>query len=210
MPPLVRREGLGWGLDDGGMDSLQTSPIDDGARARYFTRPGSARRGYGWGRVIAAFVLLAVAITVLSAVSGLLAAAIAPIDESGRAASPAGQIVHLALPVASWWIAVIGVARLLFGMRVGDLFSHARRIRWRLLVMSLVVGLVGFGASAAIGVHVANNVVSLSAGVLRGEDLLGGQADVSASMIELGIQLAFAALICLWVVLLSRRERRGA
>lgn len=118
--------------------------------------------------------------------------------------------MHLALPVASWWIAVIGVARLLFGMRVGDLFSHARRIRWRLLVMSLVVGLVGFGASAAIGVHVANNVVSLSAGVLRGEDLLGGQADVSASMIELGIQLAFAALICLWVVLLSRRERRGA
>lgn len=69
---------------------------------------------------------------------------------------------------------------------------------------------VGVGFTAAIGVHVANNVVSLSAGVLRGEDLLGGQADVSASMIELGIQLAFAALICLWVVLLSRRERRGA
>ena len=300
------------------MDEQQTSLIDDSARKRYFTRPASTRQGYGWGRVIAAVALLAVGITVLSVVAGLLAAAIAPIDETGRAGTPAGQILHLALPVASWWIAVLVVARLLFGMRFGDLISHAGRIRWGLLGTSLVVGVIGFGISAAIitairgqsigeltgpvlialaaiillvplqasaeevvfrgfalqvvlgkidwsstkfwtvafilsagfaaahatsdvatgvayvlfalvfawlawrfagieaaiGVHVANNVVSLAVGVLREEDLLGGQSDVAASMLELGIQLALAAAVCLVVVLLARRghddgARRG-
>ncbi|MDO5535683.1 MAG: CPBP family intramembrane metalloprotease, partial [Propionibacteriaceae bacterium] len=287
------------------MDESGSARIDDAARKRFFTRPGRRRPGQGWGRVIAAFALLALAITLLTVAAGLFAAAIAPMDESGRATSTAGQIVHLALPVASWWLAVIGVARFLFGMRLGDLISHTRRVRWGLLLTSLAVGLVGFGVSAAIitamrgqsiggltapalvalaaivvlvplqasaeevvfrgfaiqtvlgkigwsttkfwvaaflfsagfaaahatsdvatgvsyvlfallfawlawrfagleaaiGVHVANNVVSLAVGVLRGEDLLGNQSDVSAGLLELGVQLALAALVCLVVVL---------
>lgn len=296
------------------MDELETYRIDDVSRTRYFSRPGRTREGYGWGRIVMALALLGVAIAVLSVVAGLIAGVIAPIDESGRAGSPAGQIVHLALPVASWWIAVIAVARLVLGMRIGDLISHTRRVRWRLLGTSLVVGLVGFGVSAAIitvvtgqsvggvtgsvlmalaaivvlmplqasaeevvfrgfaiqtvlgktgwstkkfwivacllsagfaaahatadaatgvsyvlfallfawlawrfagieaaiGVHVANNVVTFAVGVLRGGDLLGSQSDVTASLLELGIQMAFAALVCLVVVLIGHRERTRA
>ncbi|WP_374928974.1 CPBP family intramembrane glutamic endopeptidase [Kytococcus sedentarius] len=199
-------------------------------------------------------------------------------------------------------------------MRLGDLISHTRRIRWGLLVTSLIVGLIGFsisaaiitmmkgqslgdltgpvlmalalivllvplqasaeevvfrgfalqtvlgkigwstsrfwivaflfsagfaaahatsdvatgvsyllfallfawlawrfaGIEAAIGVHVANNVVSLAVGVLREDDLIGGQSDVAAGMQELAAQLALAALVCLVVVVISRRGRAAA
>ncbi|WP_374928975.1 hypothetical protein [Kytococcus sedentarius] len=93
------------------MDAPHPHRIDDTARMRYFTRPAETRPGYGWGRVLAAFALLAVAIAVVTVVAGLVAGMIAPIDAAGRAGSPAGQILHLALPVASWWIAVVLVAR---------------------------------------------------------------------------------------------------
>ncbi|MFD5867890.1 CPBP family intramembrane glutamic endopeptidase [Corynebacterium sp. NPDC060344] len=296
------------------MEKIKTKGIGNDSRAQFFTRPGSTREGYGWGRIIAAFVVLAVAIALLSVIGGLIAAAVAPIDESGRANSTAGQILHLTLPVASWWLAVIGVARFMFGMRFGDLISHTRRIRWGLLGSSLLVGLIGFAASAAIitvlkgqsfgsvtgpvalalvaivllvplqasaeevlfrgfaiqtvlgklgwstkkfwivafvfsagfaaahatsdvatgvsyvlfallfawlawrfagieaaiGVHVANNVISLAFGVLRGEDLLGNQSDVAASMLHLAIQLGFAALICFVVVVIARRSTERA
>lgn len=62
------------------------------------------------------------------------------------------------------------------------------------------------GIEAAIGVHVANNLVALAAGLLRGDDVMAGQADVTASVLDIGIQLGAAVLVSLVVVLVARRE----
>lgn len=58
---------------------------------------------------------------------------------------PAITLLQGALPVALWGVAVIAVARWMFGMRVGDLFSHVPGLRWGLLLTSLGVALLGFG-----------------------------------------------------------------
>lgn len=54
--------------------------------------------------------------------------------------------------------------------------------------------------------HVANNLVALAAGLLRGDDVMAGQADVTASVLDIGIQLGAAVLVSLVVVLVARRE----
>ncbi|MDO5502009.1 MAG: CPBP family intramembrane metalloprotease [Actinomycetia bacterium] len=281
----------------------QRSPV-----ARFYTWPQIRKGPYGWGRVAAALGLLLIGLVVALSVAGIAAATNLE-GESASTPSPVMQVVQLTVPIATWWIIVLLVARFLFSMRFGDLISYRPGVRWGLLTKSLLLGVIAFallavaqmvlgeqsmsmsgpvvtalvlmlllvplqasaeelvfrgfvlqtvlgkigfstgkfwvislvmasafaalhaasqptvlityvlfsaifallawktaGIEAAIGVHVANNLVSVGAGLLRGENLVGEQSDVSAGLLPLVVQLALGLAVALIVIWMARRE----
>ncbi|MCE1180386.1 MAG: hypothetical protein LWW86_15335 [Micrococcales bacterium] len=62
------------------------------------------------------------------------------------------------------------------------------------------------GIEAAMGMHVANNLVFVGGGLLRGDNLVAVQSDVTAQILPLLAQLVLGLVVALAVVRLARRE----
>ncbi|AKT50969.1 CPBP family intramembrane glutamic endopeptidase [Arsenicicoccus sp. oral taxon 190] len=111
--------------------------------ARFLEWPTVRRGPYGWGRVLAGFALLVLGCGLVAVGAGTLLGIGASVEgEPTQPTSPARGVLQAGLPIALWGLVVVAVARMVFRMRVDDLFSHLPGIRWGLLVRAALVALV--------------------------------------------------------------------
>ncbi|MDO5503170.1 MAG: type II CAAX endopeptidase family protein, partial [Actinomycetia bacterium] len=146
-------------------ESALSVDVDRSPVARFYTWPQIRKGPYGWGRVAAALGLLLIGLIVALSAAGV-AAATNMADETASTPSPVMQVVQLTVPIATWWVIVLLVARLLFGMRFGDLISYRPGVRWGLLAKSLVLGVVAFALLAVGQLVLGDQSMSLSGPVL--------------------------------------------
>lgn len=108
----------------------------------YLQLPRTRRGDYGWGRVVAALVLLTVG---CAAIVGGVGTALALASTADGSPPPVVGILQVG--VIGLWVAIVWlVACTLFGMRFGDLVSWRSRVRWRLLGISTAISVLGLGA----------------------------------------------------------------
>lgn len=132
---------------------------------QFASLPQERRGDYGWGRLAAAFAILAAVAMTLTMVVGTVFAMWTP--ETG-ASSPIVMVGQLAA-IAVWIPVVWLVARTLFGMRAGDLMSGRSAVRWGLFAKAAGIALVGLGGYAVYH-HISSGaqVVAMTPAVIAG------------------------------------------